>query len=1060
MFITDDYDQRLFEIIVEKYSQYRDSSKYGEKYKFEIIDNLNNQLDINEISQDNILEITEILKKENPQHGSFVHWSNLDDLNTFANEKPELVSNLMRNLFDESNKLSESIDKFRKVGKEFDPNISLGTPLFSYILTAFDKEKYTLYKDGPFKDFINLFELEKHSSLGDKYEIYLDVCKNINNKLNNIEIIENLELMHSQDLIYSISAVPELKFDILLKFIYEIANDIHKYKDNTKKFINVISNLEDKYLIKIRNKYEDSEKINQMRYRILEKLIKKEDLGTNEINNIKDNVAKEYEKDILHSWNDFNILFHVFYYKIKDRVNYILGEIYKILLSNIETKVSSDEIGKEGAVKGFDWNQNFGSDRCWIAICPKFKNSHKNCGQLYLTISAGIIEYGLNPGSEISNLDIQDLDKVENPDNLSLEKLITKYEDIYDDYLRVNEDDTIDDLADPFTSFFKNWKEADWAFEFLKDICQKLDVENKNDKRINISYYNKRIHFSFTNWLIVGFYTYIDEVVVPLFKDPGEEFGKIDGEFANTEQGPQVALFHIDIDKMKDTSSDVYQLFMDTLEHIKEIKKNYSSSPYRFSNIDKMCEAIFNRKSRVELLEAGLETIKQYYWVTFSLKDIKLNKLNKKETFDFDFADSNLSLEDNPQIMNNIDSIDKGDMIVGYHSNKNMNGIWAILEVHENLAEGKMRLKVQKSLESPLRKEYIMNELGDELDLHEKTIFEISEDIFQSVVKLIEEKIFIKKVDFNIELKISDLYFPEEVKRDLINRITSNLKNGKHIILTGPPGTGKSKLAKEIVNQYVEENFKMVTACSDWSTYDTIGGYRPERNGELNFDSGVFLECFKNNNRADNKWLIIDEINRADIDKAFGSLFSALTGDAVSLSFKNKNNKNIKIIPQDGGIIHNEDNLYTIPDDWRIIATMNTYDKTSLYEMSYAFMRRFAFIPVSIPSKIDKQLVEEYLRCWNIKNHEYIVDVSELWNSINKVRKIGPAIVEDIYRYLLDNEGDYSSVIISYVLPQFEGVRKDTINSFIVDLKTLDCMNNRDVKRVENFADDYFRLGV
>jgi len=1060
MFISDDYDQRLFEIIVKKYDQYRKSSKYGERYKFEIINELNNQLDINEISKDNIVEITEILMKENPQHGSFVHWSDLADLNGFAKEKPEVVSGLIHSLLEEDNKLAERINNFRKVGKEFDPKISLGTPLFGYILTAFDKEYYTLYKDGPFKDFINLFELEKHSSLGDKYEIYLDVCKNINKELDNMGIIDNLELMHSQDLIYSISAVPELKFDILLKYIYEIANDIYEYKGNTKAFINVISNLDDEYLIEIRNKYEGSEKINQMRYRILNELIKKEDIGLNEIDAIKGKVAKEYEKDILHSWNNFNILFQLFYYNIRDRVNYVLDEIHKLILSNIKTKVSSDEIGKDGAIKGFDWNQNFGSDRCWIAICPKFKKSHKNCGQLYLTISAGIIEYGLNPGSEISNLDIKDLDKVENPDNLSLEKLINKYEDIYGDYLRVNEDDIINELAEPFTSFFKNWEEADWAFEFLKDICQKLDVENKNDRRINISYYNNRIHFSFTNWLVVGFYNYIDEVIVPLFKAPGEEFGKIDSEFTNNGQGPQIALFYIDIENLKDTSSDVYQLFMDTLKHIKEIKKNYSSSPYRFSNIDKMCEAIFNIESRVDLLESGLKATKQYYWGTFSLEDVKLNKLNEDEIVDFNYLDSNLSIEDKTQPIKNIESITKGDMIVGYHSNKNLNGIWAILEVEEHLSDGKMRLKVQKSLELPLRKEYIMNELGDSLDLYKEPIFEISEENFQSIMKLIEEKPIIIKVPFNIDLKINDLYFPEEVKRDLINRITSNLKNGKHIILTGPPGTGKSKLAKEIVNQYVEDNYKMVTARSDWSTFDTIGGYKPEKNGELNFDSGVFLDCFKNNNRADNKWLIIDEINRADIDKAFGSLFSALTGDAVSLSFKNKDNKNIKIIPQDGGIINNEDNLYTIPDDWRIIATMNTYDKTSLYEMSYAFMRRFAFIPVSIPSKIDKELVKEYLRCWNINNHKYVEEVSELWNSINKVRKIGPAIAEDIYRYLLDNEGDYSSVIISYVLPQFEGVRKDTINSFIGELKTLDCMNNKEVKPVENFADDYFRLGV
>ena len=1047
MFISDDYDQRLFDIAVNKYNQLRNSSKYTENYKFEIIENLNDQLNIEEVSKENVVEIIELLKNKNPQHGSFVHWSNLDDLNTFAEKKPEVVSNLIHTLFDENNKLADRIDNFRKTGKEFDPKISLGTPLFGYILSSFDNEKYTLYKDGPFKNFIQLFELDKSSSLGEKYEFYLDICKSINKKFNNMEIIDNLKLMHSQDFIYLISAVPDLKFDILLKFLYEIGNDIHKYKEDTEKFINAISKLDNDYLKKIKSKYEGSEKVKKIRYRITDKLIKNKDIAINQINNIKDTVAEEYKKDILHSWNDFNILFQIFYYKIQNRVNYSLDEIHKIILSNIKTKVSSDEIGKENAVRGFNWNQNFGSERCWIAICPKFKKSHKNCGQLYLSISEGIIEYGLNPGSKIKNLDIQDLDKVENPENLSLEKLIDKYENVYDDYLSINQEQEETKLGEPFANFFKNWEEADWAFEFLNNICQKLDIENKNDKRINISHYNNKIHFSFTNWLIVGFYDYMDETIIPLFKDPGKEFGKIHSEFANSEQDPQVALFYIDVNKLKDNDSDVYQLFIDTLEHIKEKKKNYSSSPYRFSNIDKMCEAIFNRESRVELLENGLETTQQYYWYTFSLKDVKLNELSKGESIELDLID-------------NIDRIDEGDIIVGYHSDKNINGIWAILEVQEKQNKSKISFVVRKSLDSPLRKEYIMNEIEDNLDLQGADLFELTEDNFQIIVELIESNIGVKKINFESKLSIKELYFPEEEKRNLINRITSNLKNGKHIILTGPPGTGKSKLAKEIVNQYVGDNYKMVTARSDWSTFDTIGGYRPLKNGELHFDSGVFLECFKNNNRPDNKWLIIDEINRADIDKAFGSLFSALTGDSVSLSFKNKNDKNIKIIPQNGGDINNEDDLYTIPDDWRIIATMNTYDKTSLYEMSYAFMRRFAFVPVSIPTEIDKELVREYLKYWNFDNHKYIEDVSELWNSINKVRKIGPAIVEDIYKYLLDNKDDYSSVIISYVFPQFEGVRQNKIKGFIEDLKTLDFMDDNEVKQVKNFANDYFRLGV
>jgi len=1062
MFITDKYDQRLFDIAAKKYNPFRNSSKYTEKYKFKIINKLNNKLDINNVTEDNIVEVIELLKKENPQQGSFVHWSNLDDLSTFAEEKPEVVNKLLHNILDKSNNLADSIDNFRKRGKEFDSKISLGTPLFGYILSSFDKENYLLYKDGPFKNFIKLFELNKPSSLGEKYKFYLEICKDINGKFKNLEIIDNLELMHSQDFIYLISAVPELKFDILLKFLFEIGNDIQKYKDNSEEFINDIINLDENYLNKIRSKYKGSEKINQIRYRVVDKIIKKKSIGLKEINTIKNNVAKDYDKNILHSWNNFNILFQIFYYKIQDRVNHTLNEIHKIILSNIKTEISIDEIGKEGAVKGFNWNQNFGSERCWVAICPKFKKSHKNCGQLYLTISQGVIEYGLNPGSEINNLDIQDLDKVKNPDNLSLKKLIDKYEDVYDVYLNVNQEqeEINNELAEPFVNFFKNWEEADWAFELIKNICQKLEVKNKNDRRINISYYKNKIHFSFTNWLIVGFYNYMDEIIIPLFKDPGEEFGRIYDKFANHNNDQQVALFYIDLNKIKDTESDIYQLFVDTLKYIKEIKKNYSSSPYRFSNIDNMCEAIFNKEKRVELLETGLENTKKYYWYKFSLNNVKLHNLNKDEIFNFEFKDSDLNFEDKEKISNKIDSIDKGDIIIGYHADKNINGIWAIVEVLEKLNERKIKLVVRKSLESPLRKEYIINEIEDGLDLQEKDLFEITEDNFQVIMKLIESNIGVKKINFDRKLSINELYFPEEEKRNLINRITSNLKNNKHIILTGPPGTGKSKLAKEIVNQYVEDNYKMVTARSDWSTFDTIGGYRPSKNGELNFDSGVFLECFKTNNKPDNKWLIIDEINRADIDKAFGSLFSALTGDAVSLSFKNKNDKNIKIIPQNGGIINNEDNLYTIPDDWRIIATMNTYDKTSLYEMSYAFMRRFAFVPVSIPSEIDKELVREYIKCWNFDNQKYIKNVSELWNSINKIRKIGPAIVEDIYKYLLDNKDDYSSVIISYVLPQFEGVRQDTIKSFIEDLKTLDFINDNEVKQVKKFANDYFRLGV
>ncbi|CAH0307397.1 5-methylcytosine-specific restriction enzyme B [Peribacillus sp. Bi96] len=292
----------------------------------------------------------------------------------------------------------------------------------------------------------------------------------------------------------------------------------------------------------------------------------------------------------------------------------------------------------------------------------------------------------------------------------------------------------------------------------------------------------------------------------------------------------------------------------------------------------------------------------------------------------------------------------------------------------------------------------------------------------------------------------------------LLAQIQTALNSGKHIILTGPPGTGKSKLANEICNQIGVSN-KLVTATSNWTTYDTIGGYKPNKNGELYFDAGLFLQCFKNKEEANlNEWLIIDEINRADIDKAFGPLFSVLTGDEVTLPYEMKAGTQIILKPESkvkGDIQINE---FVVPNDWRIIGTMNTIDKSSLFEMSYAFMRRFAFIPVGVPKSISPRLVEEYLSVWSIQDYIHLETLTSLWELINQYRKIGPAIVKDIANYTAESE-DFTSAIILYVLPQFEGLSDYKIKDFVTQL----CVKIGEViaeDLLKDFIEDFFQIGV
>ncbi|MHA1414338.1 MAG: AAA family ATPase, partial [Promethearchaeota archaeon] len=150
---------------------------------------------------------------------------------------------------------------------------------------------------------------------------------------------------------------------------------------------------------------------------------------------------------------------------------------------------------------------------------------------------------------------------------------------------------------------------------------------------------------------------------------------------------------------------------------------------------------------------------------------------------------------------------------------------------------------------------------------------------------------------------------------------------------------------------------------------------------------------------------------------------------------------------------------------WRIIATMNTYDKSSLYEMSYAFMRRFAFILLDIPKKIDENILEKYLDLWNInipisKSDDLKKNIAILWNFINKYRKIGPAIIEDIIRFVSEgDERDYSGALILYVFPQFEGLDYKEIDDFLKNLSNLDFLDENNKKEINNYLKNFFIIG-
>ena len=169
-----------------------------------------------------------------------------------------------------------------------------------------------------------------------------------------------------------------------------------------------------------------------------------------------------------------------------------------------------------------------------------------------------------------------------------------------------------------------------------------------------------------------------------------------------------------------------------------------------------------------------------------------------------------------------------------------------------------------------------------------------------------------------------------------LDAILARLKRKKALILQGPPGVGKTFIARRLAFALMgKQDVSRITMIQFHPSYgyeDFVQGFRPTRTG-LERRDGVFYKFAQlARNDPDRDWFfIIDEINRGNLAKIFGELLMLIEAD------KRGPANSIPLLYSEGA----EETFY-LPVNLYLIGTMNTADR-SLAMVDYALRRRFAF---------------------------------------------------------------------------------------------------------------------
>lgn len=227
------------------------------------------------------------------------------------------------------------------------------------------------------------------------------------------------------------------------------------------------------------------------------------------------------------------------------------------------------------------------------------------------------------------------------------------------------------------------------------------------------------------------------------------------------------------------------------------------------------------------------------------------------------------------------------------------------------------------------------DEVASALPLAEALEYDEVEDLDASTSELVETLEVIDPLvptEPNEVISLNDVAQATNFDVEMLKRWVRAIHRKGQAVLYGPPGTGKTYVADWLGRHIIGGTYGTIETVQFHPAYsyeEFMAGIRPRTraDGSLEYalEDGFFVRfCDRARKLDGTSVLVIDELNRANLPRVFGELM-------YLLEYRDK----------DVAIAGSR--RFSIPDNVRIIGTMNTADR-SIALVDHALRRRFAFL--------------------------------------------------------------------------------------------------------------------